>query len=32
MLFGPDDFCKSKKDIIKDDLFLSVGVKYFRLY
>ena len=27
MLFGPDDLCDSKEDIIKDISFLSVGVK-----
>ena len=27
LLFGPDDLCESKEDIIKDISFLSVGVK-----
>ena len=32
MLFGPDDLCESRKDIIKDISFLSVGVKKRYLY
>ena len=27
MLFGPDDLCESREDVIKDISFLSVGVK-----
>ena len=27
MLFGPDDLCESREDIISNISFLSVGVK-----